>query len=513
MLIIKTVLPMRFFSFQKCLFLCNCLLVTAAALLFGACGDSGGSSSKSAAAPVVEGAIEGSPTLLGTTSFNLSEVGYQQSEYFISGEARGYTYAQAPESDGKWSVRTDGKADYKTRILVYRPIDAAAFNGTVVIEWLNVSSGTEASSVWIMAHTELLRKGYAWVGVSAQKAGIDGGGVNLGGLALHLKAVNPARYESLLHPGDKYAFDMFSQAARSVLQPGGIDPLAGLHVEHAIAAGESQSADFLVTYLNALAPNIDLFDGYFIHSRIHGTVGLDLPDSAPAEINIESRTAVHVRDDLDVPVMMVQTETDMFLLGAYPDRQPDAANFRVWEVAGAAHADLYVAMTGMNDRGDDADIAAVTEVAVPNPIISCGKPVNAGPQHFVVKAALAALHNWVRDGVAPAHADPLEITAGDSPEFVYDSVGNVLGGVRTPYVDVAVAKLSGEGQEGSVLCSLFGTTELFDSAQLAGLYPDHATYVAQVNASVDSAVEQGFLLQPDGDLIKTSAQDSTIGNP
>jgi hypothetical protein len=37
--------------------------------------------------------------------------------------------------------------------------------------------------------------------------------------------------------------------------------------------------------------------------------------------------------------------------------------------------------------------------------------------------------------------------------------------------------------------------------------------VAAVNRSVDSAVGSGSLLQPDGDLIKASAQASEIGKP
>ena len=114
-------------------------------------------------------------------------------------------------------------------------------------------------------------------------------------------------------------------------------------------------------------------------------------------------------------------------------------------------------------------------------------------------------------GVAPAHADRFQ-TAGDPEALVRDNFGNVLGGIRTPYVDVPIATLSGEGQTGSLYCKLFGTTKLFDEAQLASLYPDHSTYVAAVNASVDSAVSQGFVLPEDGELIKTWATDSDIGN-
>ena len=482
----------------------------AVAILLGACSSDGGSDSGTPN-PSVEGPIAGTPSLLGSTTFKLADVGYEQSEYFISGVARSYTNTTGQTEDGKWSLAVADKAAYKTRILVYRPIDATAFNGTVVVEWLNVSSGTESSSEWIMAHTELIRKGYAWVGVSAQKAGIDGGGANLAGMELYLKALDPERYGSLLHPGDKYSFDIFSQAAQAVLHPRDVDPLSGLQVERAIASGESQSADFMVTYIDAIAPVAKLFDGYFVHSRGHGTVGLSPPDLTAAGIDFASRSTVFLRDDLQVPVMMVQTETDMFLLDYYPDRQEDTAFLRTWEIAGAAHADLYTSKTGQTDEGNDPSVAAVEEVSSPYPgFIDCRKPVNTGPHHFVINAAMAALDNWLRSGVAPPHADRLEI-AGDPPAFVYDSVGNVKGGVRTPYVDVPVAKLSGEGQSGNILCSLFGTTQLLDQTQLMGLYPDHATFVSATDTAVDGAVSAGFLLQPDGALIKSWAAGSEFG--
>ncbi len=503
MTIINRIFNFQFFTVGRA------FVLVCSGLLMSACG-SHSSPAAGTPNPSIEGPIAGTPTLLGSTTFNLADVGYEQSEYFISGQARSYINTTGQTEDGKWKIRLADTAAYKTRILVYRPIDPAAFNGTVVIEWLNVSGGTDSSSAWIMAHTEMIRKGYAWVGVSAQKAGVDGGGANLTGLAVYLKAWNPARYSSLVLPGDKYSFDMFSQAAQAVLHPSGIDPLAGLHVERAIAAGESQSADFLVTYVDAIAPIAKLFDGYLIHSRVHGTVGMTPPEIFGTDF--ATRSTVHVRNDLDVPVMMVQTETDLFQLGAYPDLQPDAANFRLWEIAGAAHADLYVSKTGATDRGTDPNIAAVIETTAPNPLYSCPKPVNDGPQHFIINAALAALDNWIRNGVAPAYAARLEVDA-QAQTFAKDSVGNVLGGVRTPYVDAPIAILSGEGQTGSTLCSLFGTTQLLGSTQLGSLYPDHATFVSEVNTSADNAVSSGFLLQPDADLIKTWAQASTIGNP
>lgn len=460
-----------------------------------------------------EGFVPGVPWLLGSTLIKLTPFGYEKAEYFIKGTAQSFETIEARTSDGKWDIETVSEADFKTRIVVYRPTDPAKFNGTVIIEWLNVSGGTEASSEWIMAHTELMRSGYAWIGVSAQKAGIEkGAGINLLSFALPLKTLNPYRYDSLVHPGDEYSYDIFTQAARAVIHPQNFNPLGDLVLERAIASGESQSADHLLTYVNAIAPRENLFDAYFIHSRVHGSAPLQ-PDPERTDPGIESREPVMVRDDLDVPVLMLQTESDISVLGTYQDSQPDTELFRTWEVAGTAHADRYVGNLGLVDKGDDPSVAAVAETRYAVPVVvKCGKPVNSGPQHFVVKAALTALDNWLRTGVPPTPADRLAFDEA-TLSIQRDQYGNALGGIRTPYVDVPVATLSGEGQEeGDILCMTYGTTELFDEATLASLYPDNATYVALVAESVDDAVAKGFLLQADGELIKTWARLSGIGD-
>jgi hypothetical protein len=139
----------------------------------------------------------------------------------------------------------------------------------------------------------------------------------------------------------------------------------------------------------------------------------------------------------------------------------------------------------------------------------CDSPINAGPQHWVLKAAFAALDRWIRNGEAPPMAPRLDV-AGAPPAFVLDDLGNVRGGIRTPYVDVPIAKLSGLGQTGSGFCRIFGTTTLFDDAQLATLYADHDAYVAAVNAATDDSVAAGFILPPDAQLIKTQAAESDI---
>ena len=78
--------------------------------------------------------------------------------------------------------------------MVRRPADATAFSGTVVAEWLNVSSGADAGPDWTYLADEIVRRGHAWVGVSAQYVGVEGGSAAVGDLGLAaLKTERPLR--------------------------------------------------------------------------------------------------------------------------------------------------------------------------------------------------------------------------------------------------------------------------------------------------------------------------------
>ena len=135
----------------------------------------------------------GSPTFNNTlygTSFDLSKVGYEKSQFFLSGTAHSYVPVSPLTSDGKWKITTGVSAPYTTRIAVYRPINPKKFNGTVVVEWLNVSGGTDDAPDWTLSHNELVRDGFAWVGVSAQQVGVDSA-----------KSTDPARVLVALAPG------------------------------------------------------------------------------------------------------------------------------------------------------------------------------------------------------------------------------------------------------------------------------------------------------------------------
>src|SRR5206468_4972550 len=153
---------------------------------------------------------------------------------------------------------TDGGHAYKTRMVVRRPKSPSRFNGTAIIEWTNVSQGHDNEADWFQSGAHFVRAGYAWVGVSVQRVGVDA-----------LKQWSPGRYGSLdVSEGgtiadDALSYDIFTAAARAVrgtadlkvgttpggtrggvaqARPAGVDVMGGLRVERLIATGHSQSA-------------------------------------------------------------------------------------------------------------------------------------------------------------------------------------------------------------------------------------------------------------------------------
>jgi hypothetical protein len=442
--------------------------------------------------------VSGKPALL-LGAFDISSVGYVAEEFFISGTASYYSSVAELSPDGRWSVTPSGAADFTTRIVVLTPRDRARFNGTVLVEWLNVSGGIDAPAVWMMAHREILRAGYGYVAVSVQRVGVEGG-TNLMGLDMSLKSQNPERYSSLLHPGDAYAYDIFSQAGR-LIRDGQRDAiLRGLGAEHIIALGESQSALFLTTYINAVDPLAEVYDGFLVHSRFGPAAPLNGASIFDASESDRSQ-GIAFRPDLRVPLVTIITETDLFggpRQGYHSARQPDNQRLRVWEIAGTAHADNYTIQVAPIDTGSAAlaDIVAAyapTNVLMGQELDHC---INFAPQHhYVLQAALSQLCDWVRTGRPPPSAAPLELIGGQP---ILDALGLAQGGVRTPWVDVPIAQTSGVGGDESTMSSIFGSGGQFDAATVRRLYPGGATeYLARFTASLDSAIQSGFILAAD----------------
>lgn len=433
---------------------------------------------------------------------DLDAAGFTEAEYTTSGTATSYTGEQP--TDGRFVLEPADEADYATRIVVRRPAEGADFNGTVVVEWLNVSGGVDAAPDYTYLADELVRGGYAWVGVSAQVIGVEGGEVAVAvpqaeaaGAGKGLKGIDPDRYGDLSHPGDAFSYDIFTQVGRAMRSPGDGSPLDGLDVARVLAVGESQSAFMLTTYVNGVQPLTGTFDGFLVHSRGGAAsplgepgAGIDIAGSIGGEPTV-------IRDDTEAPVVIVQTESDVVgLLGYLPARQPDSDNLRLWEVAGTAHADYF--QVGDLESG-----------------LGCSTPINRGQQVFALRAALRHLDTWAGGGDAPPEAPRLEVDeSGAAPAFVLDEVGNAQGGVRTPAVDAPVDVLSGIAPpDATIVCLLMGSTTPLEPDVLAQRYDSRDDYVAAYEAATEDMIAAGFALEDDREQILDGADPSRIAAP
>jgi hypothetical protein len=440
--------------------------------------------------------------------------GYVEDEFFIGGEAVRYGAVGEHDADGMWDVEPDGRADFRTRILVRRP-PADRFSGTVVVEWLNVTA-VESSPDWGYLSEEIGASGHAYVAVSVQALGVIGGepiltvevdeqtaaeagadpdDADTGGLV----NIDPERYGTLVHPGDAYAYDILTHVGRVLeVDVGGV--LGGLEATTLLALGESQSAGFLTTYVNAVHPTVDVFDAFLVHSR--GAGGAPLAGEFGDDTSFVDR-GVRIRTDLDEPVFMVQAETDLTVLGYHLARQPDTDSIRTWELAGTAHADAHV-IRAILGGPRDASVGS---------FLGCADPINTGPHHEGVQAALRRLVEWVDEGTAPPAGEPIMTTDSDPVAIVRDELGFALGGVRNPLVDVPVVVTTGDpwtdvdldSEESLDVCALFGQTFPIEPTGLAELHGSPEGYVAAFDAAATAAVSAGFLLDYDAEQLRQEA--------
>ena len=468
------------------------------------------------AAPIsVVGPVDSpNPPILPQPAVALPE-GYVEQEFFIGGEATSYRPVGALSDDGVWQVEPDEPADYETRILVRRP-PAERFSGTVVVEWLNVTA-IEASPDWGYLVEEIGSAGHVYVAVSVQALGVVGGrslldvevdeesaaeagadpsDTDTGGLV----NADPERYGTLTHPGDAFAYDIYTQVGR-VLAANQDGVLGALEPARVLAVGQSQSAGFLTSYINAVHPSAPTYDGFLVHSR--GAGGAPIGGEFGDDTSFVDR-GVRIRTDLDVPVFIVQAETDLTILGYHLARQDDTDRIRTWELAGTAHSDAHVIR---------AIIGGPRNASVGS-FINCDDPINTGPHHEGVQAALHHLVEWAAGGDAPPTAERIATTEGDPVEIVRDDLGIALGGVRNPLVDVPVVVTTGDPWGDAALtidggfdvCVLFGQTIPIERAGLLELHGSADAYVDAFDAAAAAAVDAGFLLEADADQLREEAE-------
>jgi hypothetical protein len=381
-------------------------------------------------------------------------------------------------------------------VVVYRPVDRERFNGTVVLHWNNVTAGYDLFS----GDTPELLDGYAFAGLTTQHVGVHG----LPGAAQGLTSWDPERYGELSIASDDDSYDIFTQAALAVGpdRDRTTDPLGGLDVERVIAMGSSQSAGRLATYVNAIQPVAGAIDAFLLLIYFGRGSPLAVGDEVvnivnptqPFDARAALRGANQLRDDLAVPVMVVNSELEA--IACYPVRQPDTDRFRYWEAAGTCH----VSQQALDLRAPRYERDFGTPLPMP-------PNVNRISMTPLYDAALHHLHDWVRTGTVPPAAPRIEF-AGDPPEVVRDELGIARGGIRLPQVEVPIAQNSAVPVADDIFSVLYGSSVPFTAARVHELYGDRASYLARFEEAAREAEKAGFLLPRDVPALVDEARAS-----
>ena len=419
-----------------------------------------------------------------STDIDLSAKGYVEKEYFLEGDAYRYDTGSGTFLDTASRINTggdlnDGAYPFKTRIVVRRPADPADANGTVVVEWNNVTATQDLEWNWFSDPEYLLKHGYTWVGVTAQNFGVKS-----------LLTFDPQRYAGLTVNGngtvpdgdeddaDALSYDVYGAAVKAILGEGtGVDPLGGIDAQTVIASGESQSCSRLSSHYNRIEPTHEIIDAYLL--TVCGS---------------------RLRTDRPEKAIRIITETENQTQKSVEDF-PDTDSIRHWEVAAGSHL----------PRMAFDNINAVLTRDFLNLTVSCQKfPLSLVQWPFTQNRATDALVTWANGGAAPPIAPRGEYIDPDT--LKRDQYGIAQGGIRYPAVTVPTAL--NDGTNASVpgaslfsqFCRLLGSSTPFSQERLSSLYSDFPDYLTKYAAAADAMIPQGFILPEDVERLKASSR-------
>jgi len=469
-------------------------------------------------------------------AINLSALGYAEHEYLMSGTTNIYNESGTWGSNGRWNVSVAQRnVPYTTRLLVRYPTNPAKFNGSVVVEWMNDTTGGDQDPIWAQMVNELTSAGFAYVGVTAQNAGM-----------VDLKQWDAARYGSLGDTNDGQSYDIFTQAAQ-VVRADSATLLGGLTPKEIIGTGDSQSAFRVDTYVNAFQPLSHAYNAFIAVGRWAGAAPIGngfvgLPDPSL------------VRTDNTAPFIQVNSQGDIEQIGAAVARQPDNTDLRTWEVSGASHIDDHEGGYEVTEEllQQPSTISVIPACTLGTPVEGTGTPLDGVnqadnmPLWEVEDASLADLQTWLATGVSAPH-EPSQLSVDPVLFGLFDLVptnqyGLASGGIQLPEAQVPAEYFSpinfsigtaadyslpalitdledeiGLYETGGIpitntaerslgLCLLSGFFTNLSTSTLQSLYPTDATYVAKYTAAVNKDVAAGFITPSDGAAAIANAQ-------
>jgi len=450
---------------------------------------------------------------------DITKYGYVEEEFIVSGYANVYEYHDVGLLP---KIRCEN-GRYCTRILVRRPANPEKQSGFAILEVFNYAGAENAFAGWGYCHDYMMSRGDVWVGITIKQNAIE-----------RLKKFDPERYGALGFPNpvpaDKrrksafpslggggndtengLVYDAMSQVAALLKTAVPSNPLfrkgRGSKIAKYVLGMGASGCD--VSLYAAALQNISVmeggkpcFDGFHIHMTGY-----------PGSIS-NGETRFDADDDrckimTNVPLVWTQTMGDMRGGGIHPSysymyRWPDSdlpgRQHRQYEIAGAS-------LGGNQEAGFRpclADIFRSTGVEEKAPDLGPDEEI---PFYYVVRAVLDALKKWVAEGI-PAPKSAYVEMAGEYPDadFVTNDLGNPLGGVRLPQIEVPTKTYVYLDDP----CTGRNTITHFTPEKIRELYPTHADYFEKVVKCVVKLLEDRYILPEDAGKLITEAYEAKI---
>jgi Alpha/beta hydrolase domain len=235
-------------------------------------------------------------------------------------------------------------------------------------------------------------------------------------------------------------------------------------------------------------------------------------------------------------VMELGTEADMgFLRSPIPGNEfvrfGDTAWYRSYEIAGAQHFGFgNIAVNGLSgaaillpDLADSlSELAAISGVPADYdlPVIDAfdcveAHPfINANPLDWnpVTRALFGAMGEWITDGTPPPPSVWLTPAEGEArygdASMKRDSVGNALGGVRLPDVEVGRGRFYAVSPDSPPAGGNINAGAYFDRHDR---FRSHGGYVRAFATQANALLAARLLLEDDYEALITSAAESRVG--
>jgi hypothetical protein len=455
---------------------------------------------------------------------NLARYGYVEREYLLSGESNVYDWT--PNGNFEPTVLRSGEVT--TRMLVRQPKNMTTWSGRVNVEIINMSAGYDWTAVWSALWERTLSDRDVYVGITSKPNVLPGMLRFDPGRYADLSWANPLPPEEQTCgtlPGEEdydpnrsklyengLVWDLLTQTGRLLKSRSAENPL-GARAKQVILSGESQSANFLLTYYRFFTPSAVLpngkpiFDGYFAEAQV-GLAGAPINQCAtPLATDDTQRVIPHRR----VPWASINSQWDYDgarRWNAPADTNRPGAKYAFWELAGSNHGWEWQYLYG-DANAEDLIAAGFSDPATY--AWSCGPNNPEVPLYMSEKALFEQLQRWIRTGRAPSRAPrilhrPVEPGNGFDDKTIYDGLNNAMGGIRYPMIAAPVAAF-GVGQY--ALSGACPEIVEFDEATLDALYPTRDNYLEQYDAATSLLMRQGFILREDATKLRAIARRVT----